>query len=370
MFFFEKVKGILTDIDQLVLQIKQNHFIEKQPEETLPIDIFVSGQSTNELNVKFIFFQVFLECLSKLKTNDEDKNELFQKLKDLYKDSEDEIENIDDFQSNYASAKALWWYTKECFFYPTLNAVLRRGDIHWIYLYRSYIFDIQQQLKLNQIEEIVKVYRGQKMSKRELNSLQKSVNQFISINSFFSTSSNRSQAIQFLNPEENFEIVLFEIEANPNVGKMKPFADISKLSYFTHEEEILFSIGSIFHLKRISYDDTKQFWTIEMNLASNDDNDLKDVLDYMKKKIGHKQIDLRTFANILSDMKKFDLAEQYLERMLKQLEPDDHLHIDLYENLGKIALQLGQTSKADEWFSKLNQFLKRNPSASLLNLQS
>jgi len=104
-----------------------------------------------------------------------------------------------------------------------------------------------------------------------------------------------------------------------------------------------------------------------MIVASNDDNQLKDVLDYMKRKLGNKQIDLRILANILLDMKKFDLAQQYLERMLKQLESNDHLHIDLYENLGKIALQLGHMNKADQWFSKLNQFLKQNPSASLLN---
>ena len=358
---------MLTDIDELVSQIKQNHSVE----ESLPIDIFVGGQSTNELNVKFLFFQVFIECLLKLKANDQDQNELFQKLKDQYKKSPGEIENVNRFQKEYVSTKALWWYTKECFFYPTLNSVLRREDIHWIFLYRSYIFDIQQQLKMNQIKEIVQVYRGQKISKNEFDSLKKSVNQFISINSFFSTSTNRSQAIRFLNldkPDEKVEKVLFEIEADPNIGKMKPFADISQLSYFPGEEEILFSIGSIFHLKKISQDPSKLFWTIEMIVASNDDNQLKDVLDYMKRKLGNKQIDLRTLANILLDMKKFDLAQQYLERMLKQLESNDHLHIDLYENLGKIALQLGHTNKADQWFSKLNQFLKQNPSASLLNL--
>ena len=191
---------MLTDIDELVSQIKQNHSVK----ESLPIDIFVGGQSTNELNVKFLFFQVFIECLLKLKANDEDQNELFQKLKDHYKKSPGgiknikEIKNINDFQKEYVSTKALWWYTKECFFYPTLNSVLRRKDIHWIFLYRSYIFDIQQQLKTNQIKEIVQVYRGQKISKNEFDSLKKSVNQFISINSFFSTSTNRSQAIGFL----------------------------------------------------------------------------------------------------------------------------------------------------------------------------
>ena len=365
---------MLTDIDELVSQIKQNHSVE----ESLPIDIFVGGKTANELNIKFLFFQVFIECLSKLKANDEDQNELFQKLKDQYKkfsgkikNIDEEIENINRFQKEYASTKALWWYTKECFFFPTLNSVLRRKDIHWIFLYRSYIFDIQQQLKTNQIKEIVQVYRGQKISKNEFDSLKKSVNQFISINSFFSTSTNRSQAIGFLKldePDEKVEKVLFEIEADPNIGKMKPFADISQLSYFPGEEEILFSIGSIFRLKKICQDPSKLFWTIEMIVASNDDNQLKDVLDYMKRKLGNKQIDLRILANILLDMKKFDLAQQYLERMLKQLESNDHLHIDLYENLGKIALQLGHTNKADQWFSKLNQFLKQNPSAPLLNL--
>ena len=143
---------MLTDINELVSQIKQNHSVE----ESLPIDIFDGGQSTNEFNVKFLFFQVFIECLSKLKANDEDQNELFQKLKDQYKkfpgkikNIKEQIENINDFEKEYVSTKALWWYTKECFFFPTLNSVLRRKDIHWIFLYRSYIFEDRKSTRLN-----------------------------------------------------------------------------------------------------------------------------------------------------------------------------------------------------------------------------
>jgi len=55
---------VLIDIDELVAQIKKDHSIEKSSDESLPINIFVGGQSTNELNVKFLFFQVFIECLT------------------------------------------------------------------------------------------------------------------------------------------------------------------------------------------------------------------------------------------------------------------------------------------------------------------
>ncbi len=354
----------------MINKIKEDHQIEKQIDEPFAINIFsVGGQSTSGLNGKFVFFQVLIDCLLKLKSTDEDKNELIQLLKYQYKENTKEIENINRFEKEYLSTKVLQWYTEECFFYKTLNSILRTENIHWMFLYRSYIFDLQQQLRQNQCKDILKVYRAQKISKDELDSLQNSLNQFISINSFFSTSTDRSKALSFFNlskSTENIEKILFEIEANPNLVKTKPFANISKFSDFPDENEILFMIGSIFRLTNISFDKIQQNWIIQMTLASDEENDLREVLIYMQKQIGNKQTDLRILAKILSDMGKFDLAEKYLQRFLKQLSPDDHLRVDLYKDLAKVASQMGNYNKSTEWSQQLIRFFEQNPSAKLI----
>ena len=74
------------------------------------------------------------------------------------------------------------------------------------------------------------------MSIDELNTLQQSVNSFISINSFFSTST-----VPIVKMHQVSWIAV----------KSKSVADISSLSYFSNECEVLFMIGSIFRLIKI-----------------------------------------------------------------------------------------------------------------------
>ena len=104
----------------------------------------------------------------------------------------------------------------------------------------------------------LRVYRSQMMSSDELDDLKQHIGQFISINSFFSTSTNRTTALFFLGDTTSLidlERVLFEIDADPKMVTTKPFADISKYSDFTDESEVLFMIGSIFRLKSINCND-------------------------------------------------------------------------------------------------------------------
>jgi hypothetical protein len=92
----------------------------------LSISFFgIGGKSTGGINGKFVFNQVLLDCLLRLKYNPEDRKELVAIYQKEYEDNHYELEIIDDFCQNYSSDKALWWYTRESFLYKTLNTALR-----------------------------------------------------------------------------------------------------------------------------------------------------------------------------------------------------------------------------------------------------
>ncbi|CAF1092580.1 unnamed protein product [Adineta steineri] len=204
------------------------------------------------------------------------------------------------------------------------------------------------------------------MSNDELNSLKQNIGQFISVNSFFSTSDERSTALFLLGDittKIDSERVLFEIDADPKIVTTKPFADISQHSYFPVESEVLFMIGSIFRLNNINRDDKDQIWIIKMTLCNDDEHDLKQVLMYMKQQIESDEINLRTLGNMLCEMSKFDLAEKYLTRLLNQLPSNDPLHISLYEDLAKVASRSGELNMSVEWRKKLLRFKEENPLA-------
>ncbi|CAF4419625.1 unnamed protein product, partial [Adineta steineri] len=162
---------------------------------------------------------------------------------------------------------SLWWYSRETFIYRLLNKALRIQNIDFLFLFRFFIRDIEQQLYENQYLSPIRVYRGQLMSSDELNILKKSQNKLISINSFLSTSCNRQIALFFLGSSpynDTYERVLFEIDADPSKDGVKPFADLSKFSYFP-EGEFLMTLGSVFYLKNI-YLGENHIWHIEMDL--------------------------------------------------------------------------------------------------------
>ncbi|CAF2851027.1 unnamed protein product [Rotaria sp. Silwood2] len=233
-----------------------------------------------------------------------------------------------------------------------------------IFLFRAFISDIQCQLKNHQIKNSLRVYRGQRISTDEVKTLKQYLGQFISLNSFFSTSTDYRQALSFLNDPnaaENLEPVLFEIVADPKVATTKPFADISAFSEFPGESEILFMLGSIFRLDNVNHSSDDQVWIILMTLCSEKEHDLKNVLMYTKYELGCGQTNLRTLGKLLWQMGKLNLAEQYFTRLLKELSPNDPLLSDLYEDLGKIASHTGDYDKSVQWHKK--SLALKNPNA-------
>ncbi|CAF4287003.1 unnamed protein product, partial [Adineta steineri] len=270
---FSKVKSVVIDLDELVSQITTDHKIQKKIEEPLSISIFTTnvnaGKSTTGVNGQFVFSQILVDCLLQLKSTEIDKNELINLCKNEYEGNYTELNNLHEFEQDYSPDKVLWWYTKETFFYKTLNAALRTQNIHMIFLFRSFIYDIYRELQKYQSKSLLQVYRSQIMSIEELDGLKNNIGQFISINSMFSTSKQRTIALFLLGDittQIDSERVLFEIDADPNIATTKPFANISKHSYFPDESEVLFMIGSIFRLNNINRNDD-QIWIIKMTLC-------------------------------------------------------------------------------------------------------
>jgi len=195
-------------------------------------------------------------------------------------------------------------------FYRTMNAALRSKNIHRMFLLRSYILDIQQQLQIHQCKDRFQVYRSQIMPK------------------------DRSSAMFMLgetNDNAGWKRILFEIEADRKIIKTKPFA------YFPSESEILFMTGSIFRVNQIVYDE----------------NHLKDVFNYIKKPIGKGETNLRVLAKILWRIGELKLAKEYFLRLLNQLSSNDPLHIDLYDDLANLTSQMQDYDMSVEWQKQL-----------------
>ena len=344
----------MTKLDELVSQIQDDYKIQKQLSEPLPLTY-----STTELKGEFVFAQCLISCLLHIAPDQKDTDELMDRCMDEYRDNEPQKALIEEFQTSYSSEKALWWYTRESFVYKTLNSALRKRNIHMMFLYRSLIIDLWKQLADHQLKEKLKVYRSQLMSREELEILQRNVNQLVSVNSFFSSSRNRAAALFLLGDTTSIiesERILFEIEADPCKVNSKPFSDISFLSEFSQEAEVLFMLGSIFRVNSILQPAEERVWIIRLELCSDDDHDMSDVLANMKNQNVYGETNVYTLGKMLLTMGQPELGRFYYNRFLNQLSPGDLRHREVYEDMAVVASQKRRYDESIEWRKKRMKF--------------
>jgi len=337
--------------------------------EPLSISMFTTGKSIAGVDGQFVFAQALIDCLLRMKSNQTDRNELITYCKKEYEGNPVELRHLHELEHDYSPSKALWWYTRESFFYKTLNAALRTQNIHMIFLYRSYIADICHLLQQYQCKRRIEVYRSQLISTDELEDLKRYIGQFISMNSFLSTSIQRSVALFYLGDitqQIDLQRVLFEIDADSRVIKTKSFADIATHSEFVEESEVLFALSSIFHLNSIHLGDDR-VWIVRMTLCNDEEHDLKQVLMHMKKQNGCEATTLRTLGKLLWRMGKLDLAEKYYIRFLNEFLPHDVMLNALYEDLADITSQKGDYNTSIQWQQKLLAIKEQTATTSSIN---
>ncbi|CAF2063146.1 unnamed protein product [Rotaria magnacalcarata] len=350
---FWKIKGVVATIDELFSLIKTDLKIHMKVEEPLQINIFSRGKALMGINGQFVFSQVLIDCLLRMKQNQRDLNELYTILSNEYDGNGGELALLRQFQQSYSPTQALRWYTRESFFHKTLNAALRTPNIHMIYLFRSFIADIHRQLQNLQAKHRLRTFRGQLMSIEELQPLENSIGELISINSFFSSSTDYEIAVRFLSQSTSghLERVIFEIDADPQMVTTKPFADISIHSDFVEEAEVLFSYGTIFRLNSVSRTE-QQLWSIGMSLCDENENELNDVQAQLMDQIGTGETNLWIWGKLLWKMGKFDLAEKYYYRFYNELPPNDPLIRNVCEDLADLAAHRSDLDMSIEWRKK------------------
>ncbi|CAF3680524.1 unnamed protein product [Adineta steineri] len=348
---FNKVKGVITRLKDLITQIGLDHKNRIKSEKPLVISIYKINDNLNELNNQFIYSYLLIDLLLRMKSVETNKQALIDICKEQFPNNFAQLNLIEEFKENYKKDKAIWWYTRNSFLNQILNKALITQNIDLLFLFRSIIYDICEQLRQYQIKLPIQVYRSQMMSTHELNNLQQSIGDFISMNSFISTCIQKQKASQFSNISNDLHRVLFIIDADPNVVISKPFADVSQ---FTDDYEILFMIGSIFRINHIHQDLDEQIWVIQMSLCGDNEKQLKDVFDRMKKNYGGdgKEVSLRSFGDLLRDMGKLDLAEKMYSRLLSELPSNDASLPDLYNSFGVLSKEKRDYNTSLQWYNK------------------
>ncbi|CAF4226838.1 unnamed protein product [Rotaria socialis] len=327
---YHKVNGVFVSRSKLVSQISKDQQSRAKLEEGASISIITAGsQSLEARNAIFMWFQLFIEVLLRMHHKSNDRKELLDICKKSYRGNQQEMEIIDEFEKNYKAENAVWWYTRESCFYRMMNKALRVQDFDMLFSFRFFITDIAKRIR-NEHEKfirtsdnrnIIRVYRGQMIGCDELELMKKSIGEFLSMNSFLSTSRNRSTALKFIQctpKTDGFQRILFEISIDPRL-QTKAFADIGKISYFQYEDEVLIMLGALFRIEKVEQNKKEGMWIVHVTLASEDDFHLKETFSYMKSTIGE-DTDLDSLGKILFEMGEYKQAGKCYKRMRNEAQ--------------------------------------------------
>ena len=362
-----KIKGVFTEIPPLCDALREA--FEQNKQNKIPVSIMtatsgsgISFASVNQLDPSFMYTQILKEILLSIEFDQSHFQEFIDYCRELFVDNGNELQTIKEFEKRYREYTPVWWYTRECFLYRTVNRSLRTMEVNAIIKMGFYICDLDRQLKQLHSEQFkghdqnsrLILYRGQGLSKVDFERLSQTKGGLLSFNNFLTTHKDRQVALAFAeNARTNPHLlpILFVMTIDPSLSTT-PFASIDQVSNFPGEHEVLFSMHSIFRVVATKEIDVKShFFEVKLELTSDTDPDLQTLTDYLRKDVCQHSNGWYRLCRLLPKMGHFDTAQNIYERLLKET-PDEREKGNLYHHIGSIKTDQGNYQEAIKYFEK------------------
>lgn len=356
---YGKIRCVCTTTNELLASLTQD--VSTHAKNLTPLSIFsanlnkeVSLRSLTTEEVRFMWFQLLLELLFRMPPNENARIDMRYECEKAYRGNPKELAKIDEFFRSYTPADCIKWYTQDCFVYRLLNKAFRTENIDLIFKFRFFIVDLYRQLKQLHRSFTGTLWRGQTMTPAELKRIAESKNKLVSINTFFSTTISSDRAVLFSGQGEGLpqlESVIFEIDVDEKIGETPAFADITHLSSMPHENEILFTMNTMFRV--VDVEQWNNIWVIHLSLTDASEQKLRELVNHLKKEMDEEEIPpLLMLGEFLWKMGDFDRADRYYRMMLRELPSEHELIGKVFNNLGLIAMEKGDFRLAMRFYDK------------------
>ncbi|UJR19231.1 hypothetical protein I4U23_022360 [Adineta vaga] len=355
---FDKVVGIFTDQNHLLESIRMT--MDTIEGKTLIFNLFNQkqrfGRDLSKESASFVWHQMLIYILRQMPQDQQSKDEMLDICRNFYRYNRRELEKIELFRLTYTSDKAIEWYTKDCFLYKLLNKALRTEDIELLHLFRFFIIDLcsaleKECLQLKNQTNLI-TYRGTQILNEQLEILKQSEGKIISMNGFFSTSRDIKVSLVFAGqsqPEAIFQSVLFEIKIDPSSTAVV-FADIERESRIKSEEEVLFSLNTVFKIEFVGFDSELNIWKIKLITTNEGTEKIQEYIKSIEQRLDEYPPIIYFGRLLIKDLGQINRAEKYFEMLLKTL-PSNHEHISaVYNQIGNIHDRRGNLNLALKYF--------------------
>jgi tetratricopeptide (TPR) repeat protein len=363
----KKMKGVHTEITPICESIQQA--LKQINQDSIAVSFIpafeeISHPDLNRLEPSFMYTQIFKDILLKIKYNKQSIKDFISYCRDGNYGSPS---NITRFENEYNTDKAIWWYTYPSFLYSLLNSALRMLEAKAIIKIGFFLRDLHHQIaELHRKQggsyhtKPFTVYRGQGLSTTDFEKFCKTKKGgLISFNNFLSTSTDREVSLEFAQTaliKPDTVGILFQMFVNPAVSSI-PFAAIREMSFFNAEEEILFSMHTVFRIGDITQiDSNNSLYQVDLELTADDDQQLRVLTDHIRKETGS-GTGWDNLGILLLRIGQFDMAEELYNVLLEQTS-DETNTAAYYNNLGSVACSHGDYEKAIGYYEKALEIQK------------
>ncbi|CAF1598761.1 unnamed protein product [Rotaria magnacalcarata] len=347
--YTDLVHSIQENIDLSFQQLQSFRFYEQNQKSTR--DLCKEAGS-------FLWLRIFKDVVLNLPHDEKAKKEMIETLRVCYRNNRCQLRLIERFNREYQSEHAILWYTGQPFLYKQLNRALRTEDINFLYTFRYFIYDLTKQLEQEYQKQredcdfIIKLYRGVRLSIKEVNKLETSVSKLLSTNGYVSTSLSKQVALDFLgssNDNKEEENVLFEIEYD--FGKIKSIivASTAHLSKHRNEEEFLFDLDAVFHLQSITRDLSSNVILVKMTAVDEGTKITNEYIEEHRRFMSRGSVVI-LFGYLLADIGQYEKAQHYFDCLLENPNGEDVSFI--HYHLGVIKYYQGDYEAALNYYQK------------------
>ncbi|CAF4167327.1 unnamed protein product [Adineta steineri] len=357
---WSKLKGVLTEITPICEALKQ---AARQCEQNaISISFVALNKKLDQLDPSFMYTQILKEILLTIDFEDKHFKEFITYCREAFGNDKNELKNINQLETAYKNNTSIWWYTWDAFLYPMLNQSLRSMNVDIIVRMGFFIKDLHRDIQRLHSEQFngdqsgttFTVYRGQGLSKEDFAEMIKTKGGLLSFNNFLSTSKDCDVSLDFAqqattNPD--LVGILFVMSINPK-DSTAPFASVTDVSYFHTEDEVLFSMHTIFRIENIKpMDGNNHLYQVNLSLTNDNDQDLRTLTDRIRQETFPDNEGWERLGQLLRKMGQSDKAQEVFELLLHQTTSETDKAL-FYAQLGVIKYDQGRYEEALSYYEK------------------
>ncbi|CAF1128435.1 unnamed protein product [Rotaria sp. Silwood1] len=361
---WNKVKGVFTNVSSICEKL--NKATQQFDQNAISISFVstnydISNRKLNQLDQSFMYTQILKEILLTIHFDDINIKDFANYCRKQCADNDRKLDAIDKMEHEYHRYTPIWWYSHECLLYSMINRALRMMDIDIIIKMGFFLRDLHQHIEQLHVKQCsghqkpkpIMVYRGQGMSHIDFDQMKKTKGGLISFNNFLSTSKDESLSNAFAESNQcNPDLVgvLFEITIDPAISSTS-FAFINDVSQYKTEDEILFSMHTIFRINDITQiNNNNRMWRVNLSLTNDNDQDLHTLIDSIREDVqgptGWDKLGL-----LLIKLGLFKKAEE-VYKILFNHTLNDNEKADFYHMLGAVKHGQGEYEEAMSFYQK------------------